>query len=198
MIQVLRCAALASILLVAAPARGESRLYEVRSGTYETRTMGVTDVVYFDEYGRKQARYSTVSFGGMPATHKLAIELPDGTSYDIDLDARTGTRMRIPPETAQAMAAAMAPHLTKDAKVKDLPARTYLGRSCKGIQAEAMGMVSRTWTWKGIPVHSEVGSAAAGKPIVVEVTKLAEGPVPAEKFQVPAGVAIQDVGAPGR
>jgi len=190
-----RIAAAAILLTLALPAGAQTKgPYEVKSGIIEQGVPGMTpDVVYFDDYGLKKATYSTMEMGG-PTSHKLNLELPDGTTYDIDLDAKTGTMMRIPPEAAKAMAAAMAPAMMKDAKVKDLPSKEFLGRKCKGAEGEAMGMLTRGWTYKGIILYSEVSSASAkgsGKPMIFRATKLTEGPVPAEKFKVPAGVEIQ-------
>jgi hypothetical protein len=159
-----------------------------------TRT---AEVLYFDDFGRRQAHYTTttMNLGEVKVSHALKIDLPDGTSYDIDLDEKTGTRMRFPPEAAMAMAAAMTPALMKDAKVKDLTGKEILGKPCKGTQAEAMGMVSRTWTWKGLALRSEVSSAKGGgdKPIIIQATKVTEGPVAAEKFRPPANVKVQDL-----
>ncbi len=193
---VLRDAAIAAALFLggspsAQPARAP---YEVRSGVYESTVMGGTTVVYFDDFGRRQAKYSTTRFGG-EASHSLELALADGTAYSIDLDARRGTKTRIAPEAAQAVAAALAPELTQGARVKALEPRTYLGKPCKGTEAEAMGMRTRAWAWKGILLHSEVSGAAGGDPIVVEVTRLALEPVPPERFRVPAGVEIQDLSA---
>ena len=188
-----RTAALAVILALALPAAAQTKgPYEVKSGIIEQGVPGMPEVVYFDDYGLKEATYTTIDMGG-PASHKLKLELPDGTTYDIDLDDKTGTMMRIPPEVAKAMAAAMAPAMMKGAKVKDLPGKEFLGRKCKGTEAEAMGMLTRTWSYKGIILYSEVSSARAqgpGKPMIIRATKLTEGPVTAEKFKVPAGVKI--------
>jgi hypothetical protein len=189
-----RTATIAILLALALPASAQTKgPYEVKSGILEQAAPMTTQVVYFDDYGLKKATYTTMEMMGAPASHKLDLELPDGTTYEIDLDDKTGTMMRIPPEAAQAMAAAMAPAMLKDVKVKDLPAKEFLGRKCKGAEGEAMGMLTRAWTYKGIILYSEVSSAAAGpgKPIVFRATKLTEGPVPAEKFKVPAGVKIQ-------
>jgi hypothetical protein len=189
-----RTAAVAILLALALPAGAQTKQpYEVKSGILERAVPMTTQVVYFDDYGLKKATYSTMEMGG-PASHKLDLELPDGTTYEIDLDDKTGTMMRIPPEAGQAMAAAMAPAMLKDVKVKDLPAKEFLGRKCKGTEGEALGMLTRAWTYKGIMLYSEVSSAAAkgsGKPMIFRTTKLTEGPVPAEKFKVPAGVKIQ-------
>ncbi len=45
---------------------------------------------------------------------------------------------------------------------------------------------------EGILLYSEASSARSpGKPMVIRATKLTEGPVPPEKFRVPADVKIQ-------
>jgi len=102
--------------------------------------------------------------------------------------------MKIRPETAMAMAAVMGPAMMKDAKTKDLPSRQVLDKSCAGkeVTVASMRITTRMWTWKGIPLRSEMESQGGGKPIVIEVSSLNVGPVPAEKFQVPTGVKIQD------
>jgi hypothetical protein len=167
-------------------------LYEMKAGVFEMSVMkGVgKNVVYFDDFGRKKATYKTISILPGQEKHSLKIELPDGTSYDIDLDTKTGTRMRVPPvppEAAKMLAGAMGAK-----KVKDLPTKDFLGKPCKGIEAEALGMITRSWTWKGIVLHSEITNAkGGGQPIVTDVTKVSEEPVPPEKFDVPAGVQIQ-------
>ena len=76
--------------------------------------------------------------------------------------------------------------------VKELPAKDFIGKPCKGTEGEAMVMIVRAWTWKGILLHPETLSAkGGGKPIAVNVTKISEEAVPAEKFEVPAGVKFK-------
>lgn len=194
---VLRDAALAVALFVVggAPRAQSARApYDVRSGVYESTVMGGTTVVSFDDFGRRQAKYSTTRFGG-EASHSLELVLADGTTYSIDLDARRGTRTRLAPEAAQAIGGALAPELTRSGAAKALEVRTYLGKPCKGTEAEAMGMRTRAWAWKGILLHSEVSGAAGGEPVVVEVTRLALEPVPPERFRVPEGIEIEDMDA---
>jgi hypothetical protein len=191
---------LAALLAFALSARAETnKPFEVKSGVVESVMtlpgMGKTEeVLYFDDYGRKQAKYSTttVDVGQLLVNHKLEIQLPDGTSYNIDLDEKTGSTVKIPPAAAAALGTAMAPSLLKDAKVKDLPAKEFLGHQCKGTEVEAMGMLTRTWTWKGIALYSEADAGKGGdKPVVIRATKLTEGPVPADKFKPPAGVRLE-------
>lgn len=175
--------------------------FEVKSGVLESVTTGLgqqtTATLYFDDYGRKQATTTTMTMdlGGTKTTsHKLQIQLADGTSYDIDLDEKTGTRMRLPPEAAAALAAAMAPKLTKDAKIEKLPDREFLGKPCKGVRAEAMGIPASIWTWKGLPLFTEA-SMGPGSALVTRATKLTvDVAVPASRFAVPAGIRIEDMG----
>ena len=147
------------------------------------------------QYRESRAQYSREECSAPArARRRLEISLPDGTRYNIDLDEKTGTSMKIRPETAMAMAAVMGPAMMKDAKTKDLPSRQVLDKSCAGkeVTVASMRITTRMWTWKGIPLRSEMESQGGGKPIVIEVSSLNVGPVPAEKFQVPTGVKIQD------
>jgi hypothetical protein len=165
--------------------------YEIKSGMVETTSSAfgnVTTVEYFDDYGVKNAKYTTTTMMGQ-TTHKLEIHLPDGSSYDIDLDQKTGTLMRLTPEQAQMLAGAMAPALTKDARITSLPGKDFLGKKCDGKQVEAMGAKTRVWTWKGIALYTELGMGQS--PIVTRATKVSEEAVPAAKFAVPAGIKIQ-------
>jgi hypothetical protein len=192
---------LAAILAVAALELTQGkRPYEVKSGTYQYSAMLSKTIAYFDDYGLKEARYTTTGGGTlgagmeMPITHSLEITFADGTQYDIDLDQKTGTSVKIPPEAARTLGAVMSPALTKNAKIKDLPPIQILGKTCIGKETSmpSMKMVTRAWTWKGIPLRNEMSSAQGqGKPLVVEVSSLNVGPVPAEKFQVPARVKVE-------
>jgi hypothetical protein len=169
------------------------------SGILETTTelLGTqTEVLYFEDFGRRRATYTTTSIAlgvEKSVSHTLRIDLPDGMSYDVDLDQKTGTKMKLPPEAAAALATAMTAGMSKDVKVKDLPEKEFLGKRCKGLEVEAMGIPTRTWTWKGLTLYSEA-SRGGGKPIVIKATKLTvDVAIPADKFKVPAGVEIQDV-----
>lgn len=195
-------AALAAVLGAVLPAAAQQKgPFEVKSGILETESdmFGKqTQVLYFDDFGNKQATWSTsaVEMGGIKSvTHKLEIRLPDGTSYNVDLDAKTGSKMKIDPEVAKALAAGMAGQMQKELEVttKDLPAKEFLGKKCKGLEVTAMGIPTRTWTWKGLPLYTEA-ALGQGKPVITRATKLqVDVPVPAEKFKVPAGVQIQEM-----
>jgi hypothetical protein len=167
--------------------------YEIKSGMIETVSEAFgssTTQEYFDDFGVKNAKYTTTTVMGQ-TTRKLEIHLPDGASYDIDLDQKSGTLMRLPPEAAAALGAAMAPQMMKDAKVKPLPAKQLLGKACEGKQYDAMGTVMRVWSWKGLPLYTEMGQQPGA--MVIRATRVSEEAVPADRFAVPAGVRIQNL-----
>jgi hypothetical protein len=165
--------------------------YGIKSGMIESVSDAFGTSItqeYFDDFGMKSARYTTTTVMGQ-TNHKLEIHLPDGASYDIDLDQKSGTLMRLPPEAALALGAAMAPEMMKDAKVTPLPAKQLLGKACEGKQYDAMGTVMRVWSWKGLPLYTELGPQPGA--IVIRATRVSDEAVSADRFSVPAGVRIQ-------
>jgi hypothetical protein len=199
--RIVAVAAVAAAASLAVAARAAPKgPFEVKSGVLESTTTGLgqqaTETLYFDDFGRKQATFTTtkIDLGGVKSTsHTVRIQLPDGTSYDIDLDQKTGRKMKIPPEAAAAMAAAMTAEVSKDVKVERLPDKQLLGRTCKGVKAEGMGIPAKTWTWKGLPLLTEA-ALGGGSSLVTTATRLeTDVAVPAEKFAVPAGVRIEDM-----
>jgi len=62
------------------------------------------------QYRESRAQYSREECSAPArARRRLEISLPDGTRYNIDLDEKTGTSMKIRPETAMAMGAMVKP-----------------------------------------------------------------------------------------
>jgi hypothetical protein len=202
---VTRSLCLLSLLALPAIDRAQTKApFEAKSGVFEHVEGVVKRTTYFDDFGLKQAVYTTS--GGrdpklnldLPLTHKVEITLADGTRYDIDLDRKTGTSMKFPAAAAAALGAAMAPGLAADAKLTDLPKRQILGKPCVGqeVTLPSLRMVTRTWAYQGIPLRTEIGSVGSdAKPMVMEVTSLSLGPVPPEKFRVPPDVKVQNLSA---
>jgi hypothetical protein len=191
-----------------APRKGP---YEVKSGTIEmTNSMieGSTTTIYFDDYGVRRATLTSM--------HSMVMDQPinterwqivaDGAITNYDAMKKTGTRRkivgdRIPPPAG--MSSLPDPRTISDQarkSMKNLGEKQVAGKTCKGIEMNAMGMSVRAWTWKGIPLYTEVGSgasskdpkAASAKPIVIQATSFKEGDVPASRFTVPADVVIKD------
>lgn len=185
-------------LLLAAPLAGGAAPpgpYDVKSGTFEmkTDTFGPGQVVvYFDDYGRREARYSTssaVMFGKKIETSNVEIRTPEQT---IRYDAKKKTGW-----TSPGMVPARQDERPPDAKMRaeykfeELPDRVVAGRTCKGMSMEVMkGFPMRVWTWKGIGmlVQTRLG---AGMTTMETVKMELDVPVPAEKFRVPGEIALK-------
>ncbi len=169
--------------------------YDVKSGIIEVKTNslgGGRDLVYFDDYGRREARYSIVS--GVVAGQKLEtvnveIRTPEKI-YRWDAKKKTGfiTPGMVPARQDEAPPDA---RMRAQYHYQELPARTIAGKPCTGRSMEMMkGMVVKSWTWKGIALRIESGFGAI--PVTMEAVKVeADVPVPPEKFQVPADVVLK-------
>jgi hypothetical protein len=196
MIARIRAAAFAGALLVVLPCDAQlTGPFQVKSGIVESTMDGLgaqTMVLYFDDYGAKQATYTTsiVDLGtGKIVSHTLHISLANGTVYVINLDEKTGFKTTIPLPLTLALAVGMTPELKSLLKVTNLPDRVFLGKTCSGIEANAMGVPAKAWAWKGLTLYME--ASAGGKTIVMKATKLTpDVPVSADKFKVPIGIRI--------
>jgi hypothetical protein len=82
-------------------------------------------------------------------------------------------------------------------KMKDLGTKEFLGKQCKGIEMMAMGMKTEVWIWNNIMLYSKVTMSENAKPMELKASKLeVDVAIPADKFQVPADVKIQEVTNP--
>lgn len=191
-------AGIATILLAAAPLVTEAAPpgpYDVKSGILELKTdvFGPGRVlVYFDDYGRREARYSTssaVMFGQKIETSHVEIRTPEKTVH-YDAKKKTGS-------ISGGMVPARQDEGPPDAKMRaeyryeELPDRVVAGRTCKGHSMEVMkGFPIRAWTWKGIGmlIQTRLGAGMT----TLEVVKMElDVPVPAEKFQAPGDIALK-------
>ena len=169
--------------------------YDVKSGIIEVKTSSIAggkDVVYFDDHGRREARYSTTSgviAGQKVETVNVEIRTPEKT-YRWDAKKKTGfiTPGMVPARQDQAPPDART---RAEYHYKELPDRTIAGKPCTGRSMEMMkGMVVKSWTWKGIALRIESGIGTI--PVTMEAVKIeVDVPVPPEKFQVPGDVVLK-------
>ena len=171
--------------------------YQVSTSGRGADSSGV-DTMWVDDYGRKSARLQKhVQRGGKNQTENLGL-LTDGWIYTIDLKKKTGMKMSL--EQAMAMAKRFgkgAQGQDGQAFVKDfveknggkiLPPEEFLGRMCDVF--EVWGC--KTWAFKGVALKTE-GTVMGIKTSMV-ATKFEENPsIPASRFEVPAGVKIEDM-----
>ncbi len=189
---------IAALLLALAPCAGLAAPpgpYDVKSGILEYTSDAFGDgkvVVYFDDYGRREARYSTATltmFGRTIETRNVEIRTPE-RSIRYDAEKKTGS-------VSAGMVPARQDEVPPDAKtraqykIEALPDRVILGKTCKGFSAEVMkGFPIRAWTWKGLPMLTQTRLGAGMTKLEIVDMRL-DVPVPAEKFQAPGDVALQ-------
>lgn len=179
--------------------------YSTKSGVIEWKAdlFGETSIVlYFDDYGAKQASYTTTTvsmFGQTSTTNKVEITV-DGWTTSFDPDEGTGVRRRGSGSGLGGMptlpdAKELAQLKAEDRKrygFEELPARTIFGKEARGYAMSAMGMKIRGWSWENIPMRLEADMGGK-EPMVMEIARLDLGaPVPADKFAVPAGLEITE------
>jgi hypothetical protein len=181
------------------------KLYPTKTGIIEWKTdvMGdMTTVVYFDDYGAKQASYTTTEIKLFNSVHTSTnVEITvDGWVTKYDPEKQTGYRERliVPlgasnfPDIDELRKHAADGYPTPD--IEELPSRTILGREAQGYSVVTGGMKMRGWVWEKIPLRTEIDMGLKS-PMIMEVTRLELGAeVPAEKFEVPADVVITELG----
>lgn len=197
-IQTRHASAVLALLAALSPAAGRAASpgpYEVRSGYLEMKDdafgKGKT-VVWFDDYGRREARHSTSvieAFGQRIETVNVSIRTPE-RSVEYSPVKKKG-RVSAGSAAAQMDPRAVTdPKLRERYKVEELPDRVILGRTCKGASMEPMkGWPVRAWTWKGIPLLTQ--TRLGGGMVTLEAVKLdVDVEVPRSAFEVPPDVKL--------
>ena len=174
-------------------------MYEVKSGivTMEMDMMGrkIVQEIYFDDYGAKQAMM--MEFQGKKVR---AVEV-DGEYIMIDEASMTGTKM-----PAMGMGSSEKINFLdksekniKKNKIKELGTEPIAGVECTKytVAVFIMGQVMKqtVWVYKGITLKSSI-STDFGE-MVQEATNLVEDvEIPAETFEMPEGIKIQQMSRP--
>lgn len=195
-----------------ASADSTTRLYGVKSAVVVYRLllpdpsvgqMTIYDTLMFDDYGRFEACYgSLVVDPNDLSNQRESVAIFSGDSmWTFDRIAKDGIgqhtgRGRVLCDTFIPIwneAREMWPTMN----AQGLAQRTILGREAAGYSME-LEEPTKIWVWNGIPLAFEMrdvaGNTSFGEAISLEV----DAPVPAERFTVPAGIAIRGSGAPVR
>jgi outer membrane lipoprotein-sorting protein len=173
------------------------KMYEVKSGMYEMKNSmmeGMVQTIYFDDYGAKQATFSTAEMMGVK-TENVQIT-KDGWNVSYDVKSKKGSKMKVPAAAGSSLVPKLS-DLTDELKAKyeykELESKTILGKETMGYSMNAMGMKVKAWTWNNIPLYMEM-DMGQGAPVIMEVTKLeTDIDVPADKFEVPADVTVEEI-----
>lgn len=183
------------------------KIFEIKSGKVEYAIEGKTKgtkTLWFDDYGRLQCelkKTSTKMFGITTIEETLSIRNKQWM-YNINLTDKTGTKMSIDdafemPETILATSdeqdlKEIAEELKESFDAKDVGNETILGRNC--IVMDIGRLNGRHWRYKGITLKMEVKMGGILGDFIEIATAFDENiSVPASKFEVPAGIAIQEI-----
>lgn len=171
----------------------DRKYFDVESGTIEmvSQDSTLTQTLYFDMYGARQAVYSTIK-GESQGRHGVQIT-GGGWIYSFDPDAKGGIKMRIP--DLNAATPSDPTRLSDDQKkmynYQELEPRTVLGKETKGYSLIVQGRSMKIWLWNRISLRVETMTIATNQQFVMEATNIdVDTKVPASKFTIPTGVTL--------
>lgn len=185
------------------PTGGGAKLYDVESGVLAMRTSMATgqQMIYFEDYGRRQAIYIDMDIMGKRM--QTAQITTDGWLYSFDMQTKTGQKMR---EPKGGMPTSPDPDVLseekkKEFKYRELESRELLGRQADGFSMEVSQgagsppMVMRTWRWKKVPLRMEM-DVPGMPPVITEVMKAQfDIGIAPDRFIIPPDVKLEEKSA---
>jgi len=159
--------------------------YGIRSGMIVYNApMGMIQTLYFDDYGKKEVMITEMDMAG--TKFKTTDIRKEGYNYNFKEGEKTGkkTVWSVQDQNYDKL----DPELVKQYKLKDLGSETIAGKKCRKFTMEVGSTPTSAWIWNGVLIKSL--TIMMGKEFVIEATKVEDGPVPAEVFELPADVTF--------
>jgi hypothetical protein len=183
-----------------ARAGGSFQRYGIESGIVEYAVTGGrsgTETLYFDDWGRREARYGevTVELFGTVQTLRTLVLVDGPRTWNVDLDTRRATMAedRVIRELLERGGSGE----TSDPGTEYMKrlggwksgTETVAGRPCEVWKIS--GSTRKIWAWKGVPL--KIVTSEAGRETVSVATRVEENAaVPEEKLRLQEGVRIVD------
>ncbi len=162
--------------------------YEIKSGSiFYTTSMGVIQTLYFDDYGAMEVFVTELEMAGI--TSKEVQIRRDGYQYSYKPGETTGTKSKW--YTNDMHFSKMDVEAMKRYKVKKHGDETISGKKCEKYSAEFGGSPMTTWVWGNIMIKT-ITKFGTGE-MVIEATKIDEGPVDSKLFEVPSDITFNEV-----
>ena len=197
------CAVLVALVIFPAHITSHARLaqagtgikrYQIASAIVEYTLSGTpngTEILYFTDYGMREAKYShtEIKVGNFSQKTNRVTILEGATTYTIDLDHNTGTKIENPfyKKFEGQDATVVGERMLRDMGGQKIGTESFLGKMCEVWEIQKLG--SKTWVWSGIPLKNE--TRFAGIQSFIVATKIEpNAQVPPEKLALPAGVKI--------
>ena len=168
--------------------------YEV----YGATTVG-TEVLYYDDWGSREAKYitTTMDLGGVTVTRNALVLLEENGQWinTVDLNARTGIRMRNPrykESIGQSRREREKNEENKniDAGGRKIEIERVIGKPCVVWEVQYSGI--KTCTWNGI-VLKKISGPGFSRTTTVATEIDERVSIPEEKFTIPPDIEMKTV-----
>jgi hypothetical protein len=190
----------------AAQSGQEAKRYKIKSGIIEYKITGMqsgTEILYFDDWGRKEAKYTNTEISVMNIKQKQnQLGILDGNiTYTIDLDRKTGTKMDTPlmgdlSRGAKRQGKDMTDvgmEMLKQMGGEKVGEEKVAGYLCEVYEIKKMS--SKTWVHNGVTLKME--SNMVGMQRNQEATRVQLNvPIPQDKLRIPSDVTITEMPNP--
>lgn len=171
-----------------------------KSGIIKYRISGTitgTEVIYYEDWGRREAIYTktTMKLRGVKVDRNTLTILEDNGRWinNIDLNARTGIRMKNPKYKEYVGKSRIELENVKKKNLKDAGARRaeiewVAGKPCIVWGEQYTG--NETYTWNGIILKKVTGSGfSKTTTVATEITESVH--IPEEKFTIPPDIQMK-------
>ena len=128
--------------------------------SYEVSAMGLpqTQMLYIDNYGEKEARYTEMimeMMGQKIETKDVEINA-DGFKTKFDQVKKTGTKSKsfgsMIVGSTMPSASQLSKSMMEQYKYKEIGEKEIMGKKCKGYTMVFMDMNCEAWSWENIPI----------------------------------------------
>lgn len=188
-----------SLKEIPAVAPSDSDQFGFKTGVvvYTSSTMGITQEItmWFDDFGRKTLSEIKSTVLGQKV-HQLNI-VKDSMVYNIDMVLKVGSRMTMEQDSSEANYnyRTLSADDMKRYNIVFEGSEKFLEKECKiynqkqNVNGQEIDM--KVWIWEGIPLKSV--SSVSGIEVSMEAVKMKVNvEIPSQKFDVPAGVQIEE------
>jgi hypothetical protein len=165
---------------------------------YGATTVG-TEVLYYDDWGSREAKYitTTMDLGGVTVTRNALVLLEENGQWinTVDLNARTGIRMRNPrykESIGQSRREREKNEENKniDAGGRKIEIERVIGKPCVVWEVQYSGI--KTCTWNGI-VLKKISGPGFSRTTTVATEIDERVSIPEEKFTIPPDIEMKTV-----
>jgi hypothetical protein len=171
--------------------------YAIKSGIveYKTQMMGMEmkQVLTFDDYGKKEVTEMIAEMMGVKI-HTVTLR-KDGFIFSYDMEKKTGTKKPVPTmDNTNIDFQNLTKEMVTNMNLKKEGTEEFLGKTCEKITIDytEMEMKGTYLVYKGVALKVDTDMGAMKMNLLAE--KFEENPsIPAEKFEVPADIKIQEI-----